>query len=143
MHIDAFVLEQDPHAFDDVPKWVKPMIFPMHAEVAAVTIEYSLHDGRFWLPRARTAEGSATVSFMHMPFSLEQSFRYNSVNAAIPLPAIPLATPSRHPPRSTRPPRWRGAIQSAPLAVSCGAPSATRSAANCCPRPSSSATRAI
>ena len=75
-------IEQDPHAFDDVPKWVKPMIFPMHAEVAAVMIEYSLHDGRFWLPRARTAEGSATVSFMRMPFSLEQSFRYNAVNAA-------------------------------------------------------------
>jgi hypothetical protein len=92
MHIDAFVQEQDPHAFDDVPKWVKPIIFPMHAEVAAVTIEYSLHDGRFWLPRARTAEGSATVSFMHMPFSLEQSFRYNSVNAPGSLPAIPLAT---------------------------------------------------
>src|ERR1043166_7120477 len=80
MHIDAFVEEQDPHAFDDVPVWVKPMIFPMHGEISAVTLEYSLHDSRFWLPRVRTADGSGTASFMRVPFQMQQSFTYNSVN---------------------------------------------------------------
>jgi hypothetical protein len=99
MHIDAFVTEQDPHAFDDVPVWVKPMIFPMHAEISAITLEYSLHQTRFWLPKTRTAEGSATASFMRIPFALQQSFTYNSVNAIDSLPKIPLA-PSVAPPAS-------------------------------------------
>lgn len=97
MHIDQFVREQDPHAFDDVPAAVKPLIFPMHAELAAVTIEYGLHEGRFWLPRLRTAEGSGTASFVRVPFVLEQSFRYNSVNAAGSLPVIPLVSPLQPP----------------------------------------------
>jgi hypothetical protein len=115
MHIDAFVQEQDPHAFDDVPKWVKPMIFPMHAEIAAVTIEYSLHEGRFWLPRVRTAEGAATVSFMHIPFALEQSFRYSSVNALDSLPAIRLATAVQPPASldSAGGEAWRDSVRTA------------------------------
>jgi len=97
MHIDAFVTEQDPTAFDDVPVWVKPMIFPMHAELAAVTLEYSLHDGKFWLPKVRTAEGSGTASFMRVPFQMQQSFTYNSVNGLDSLPPIPVTVPLKPP----------------------------------------------
>src|SRR5262245_21114271 len=86
MHIDAFVREQDPTAFDDVPSWVKPLIFPMHGEVSAVTIEYGMYDGRFWLPRARAAEGTGTASFMRVPFKIEQTFKYNSVNGLDSVP---------------------------------------------------------
>jgi len=91
----AMVKEEDPHSLDDVPKWVMPMISPMHAQVSAVAIEYGLYEGRFWLPRMRAAEGSAQVSFMHVPFKMEQSFKYASVNARDTLPTIVLANSLR------------------------------------------------
>jgi len=81
------VKDEDPHALDDVPKWVMPMISPMHGQITAVAIEYGLYENRFWLPRIRAAEGSAQVSFMHVPFKMEQSFKYASVNALDSLPA--------------------------------------------------------
>jgi hypothetical protein len=101
MHINAFVEEQDPGAFEDVPKWVKPLIFPMHGEVSAITIEYGIYQGRFWLPRQRTAEGTGKASFMRVPFRMEQVFKYNSVNGLDSLPRIPLAQGIRF---SLRPP---------------------------------------
>jgi hypothetical protein len=90
----------DPKAMDDVPVWVKPMITPMKAEVTAIAVEYGLHEGRFWLPRMRLAEGSAQVSFMRVPFKMEESFKYASVNAKDSLPPIVVTTP----PRRMRPP---------------------------------------
>ncbi len=76
---------------DDVPRWVKPMITPMKAMVSAITVEYGLHEGRFWLPRAQTIEGDAQVSFMHIPFKLEQRFTYASVNGTDPMPDLTIA----------------------------------------------------
>ncbi|MFI5228433.1 MAG: ShlB/FhaC/HecB family hemolysin secretion/activation protein [Gemmatimonadales bacterium] len=80
---------------NDVPGWVKGMISPLKAEVSAIAIEYGLHDGRFWLPRLRLAEGRADVSFMHVPFKMEESFTYASVNARDSLPTIVVDT-TRH-----------------------------------------------
>ncbi len=93
MDIWAVAKDEDPHAMDDVPVWVKPVISPMHAEVSAIAIEYGLYEGRFWLPRMKALEGSAQVSFMHMPFKLEQNFRYQSVNADLELPPIVVSGP--------------------------------------------------
>ncbi|MGI8401231.1 MAG: hypothetical protein ACR2NS_06450 [Gemmatimonadaceae bacterium] len=76
---------------DDIPTWVKPMITPMKAMVSAITVEYGLHEGRFWLPRAETVEGDAQVSFMHIPFKLEQRFTYESVNGTDPMPDLTIA----------------------------------------------------
>ena len=76
---------------DDIPRWVKPMILPMKAMVSAITVEYGLHEGRFWLPRAQTIEGDAQVSFMHIPFKLEQRFTYASVNGTDPMPDLTIA----------------------------------------------------
>lgn len=76
---------------DDIPRWVKPMITPMKAMVSAITVEYGLHEGRFWLPRAQTVEGDAQVSFMHIPFKLEQKFTYADVNGAAPMPDLTIA----------------------------------------------------
>jgi hypothetical protein len=100
LDIWAIAKEDDPKSMDDVPVWVKPMITPMRAEVSAIAVEYSLHEGRFWLPRLRLAEGSAQVSFMHVPFKLEESFKYNSVNGTDTLPAITLAADPLEPPDS-------------------------------------------
>ena len=108
--------EDDPKSMDDVPVWVKPMITPMKAEVSAIAVEYSLHEGRFWLPRLRLAEGSAQVSFMHVPFKLEESFKYNSVNGTDSLPPIKLAAVSPQPPDSLtdhEAEAWRDSVREA------------------------------
>lgn len=81
--------EHDPD--DDIPRWVKPMITPMRANVSAITVEYGLHEGRFWLPRSQTIEGEAQVSFMHIPFKLEQRYTYESVNGTEPMPELTIA----------------------------------------------------
>jgi len=97
MDIWAVATEEDPKSMDDVPAWVKPMITPMKAEVTAIAVEYSLHEGRFWLPRLRMAEGNAQVSFMHMPVKFEESFKYASVNGKDSLPPVPIAARARMP----------------------------------------------
>jgi hypothetical protein len=76
---------------DDIPKWVKPMITPMKANVTAITVEYGLHEGRFWLPRSQTVEGEAQVSFMRVPFKLEQRYTYSDVNGTEPYPTVSIA----------------------------------------------------
>lgn len=94
MDIWAVAQEDDPHSMDDVPVWVKPMITPMKAEVKTIAVEYGLYEGRFWLPRLRMAEGDAQVSFMHVPFKMEESFKYASVNAKDSLPTINFPKPN-------------------------------------------------
>jgi hypothetical protein len=88
MDIVAVANAEDSTSFKDVPVWVKPMIFPMTAQVSAIGVEYGLYDGRFWLPRVQVAEGGAQVSFMRVPFKLEQKYEYSAVNAVAPLPPI-------------------------------------------------------
>ncbi len=83
--------EDDHDPDDDIPRWVKPMITPMKANVTAITVEYGLHEGRFWLPRAQTVEGEAQVSFMHVPFKLEDRYTYADVNGTIPMPDLTVA----------------------------------------------------
>lgn len=74
---------------DDVPGWVKAMMSPLQANLEAVTIEYGLYGGRFWLPRAQYAEGWARAAFMRIPFRMEESFRYASVNGGEEMPKVP------------------------------------------------------
>lgn len=77
--------EADAEDHDDKPpRWVKAMVSPLSAKVNAVTIEYGLHEGRFWMPRSQGLEGEAQAGFMHAPFKLEQSFKYASVNGSLP-----------------------------------------------------------
>ncbi len=83
--------EDDPHAFDDVPMLVKPMISPMELNIAAFTVEYGLYEGRFWLPRIESVEGRAKVGFMSTSFEANQSYRYNSVNGDLALAPIALS----------------------------------------------------
>lgn len=103
LDIWAMVKEEDPHAMDDVPFWVKPLISPMHGQITAVALEFGLYEGRFWLPRIQAAEGSAQVSFMRVPFKMEQSFKYASVNARDSLPPIVVASNNRRPRLDTLP----------------------------------------
>jgi hypothetical protein len=88
LDVVQFVEATEKDAFADVPKLVKPMIFPMSLDVTALTVEYDLHEQRWWLPRLETVEGRMRMGFMRAPFSVEQSYRYASVNGTDSLPAI-------------------------------------------------------
>ncbi len=88
MDIKAVAEEDDSTSFEDVPALIKPMIFPMTASVSAIGVEYGLYQGRFWLPRVQVLEGGANVSFMRVPFKLEQKFQYDQVNGGEKLPNI-------------------------------------------------------
>jgi hypothetical protein len=70
---------------DKPPRWVKGMLNPLKAQVTAITVEYGLHEGQFWMPRTQSLEGDAQVGFMHVPFKMEQSFKYASVNGTMPM----------------------------------------------------------
>jgi hypothetical protein len=88
MDVVKFVEATDAESFEDVPTLVKPMIFPMSLDVTALTVEYDLHEQRWWLPRLETVEGRMRMGFMRAPFSVEQSYRYASVNGTDSLPPI-------------------------------------------------------
>jgi hypothetical protein len=78
------IADEDSDDPSDKPsRWVKAMISPLTAKVNAITIEYGLHEGRFWMPRVQGLEGEAQAGFMHIPFKMEQSFKYASVNGSI------------------------------------------------------------
>lgn len=74
---------------DNVPIYVKAMLSPMKVDVSAITMEYGLYNQRFWMPRAQAFEGKAQAGFMRIPVTMEQKFKYESVNALeAPLPII-------------------------------------------------------
>lgn len=95
MDIWETVEAEDPGARDEMPRVVRGMLTPMKAEITAVTIEYGLFEQRYWLPRTQGAEGYARVSFMRVPFRIEQRYRYESVNGFDDLP--PIADPPAAP----------------------------------------------
>lgn len=84
------VLARRNQSDDDPPAVVKALISPLKVDISAITMEYGLYDQRFWLPRTQSLEGEAQVSFMRVPVTLEQRFKYASVNALeAPLPIPP------------------------------------------------------
>ena len=86
--------QDDPDVQDDIPAWVMPMLTPMRGQVSVVTVEYGLYEGRFWLPRLQAAEGEGQMSFMRVPFRIEERYQYNSVNGAIDsMPSMPAVAP--------------------------------------------------
>lgn len=92
MDIARMARDDDPHAFDDVPTLVKPLVFPMSATISAFIVEYGLVNERWWMPRVQTIDGRARIGPTHATFSVEQTFRYASVNVADSLPAIAVAS---------------------------------------------------
>jgi hypothetical protein len=58
------------------------------SEMSEIVIEYSLHEGQFWLPRTRTFKGTMFVGPMRAPTQLQQAFTYTSVNGPDTLSAI-------------------------------------------------------
>lgn len=95
MDIKEVAERDEPDAFEDVPLLVKGMIFPMEAEVEAVTIEYGLFNG-FWMPRTHSLQAWARAGTFRVPVTLEERYKYESVNVRDsvlpPIPAAPRRT---------------------------------------------------
>ena len=64
-------------------------------EISEIVIEYSLHDGRFWLPRSRTMRGFGTIAFARLPVTINETFSYSNVNGGAAIPAIALTAPDQ------------------------------------------------
>ncbi len=86
MEIWDVVRESEDDDDDEVPAAVKALLNPMRATVSAVTVEYGLEAGRFWLPRLQALDAEAQVSMMRVPVRFEQSFRYQAVNGSVDVP---------------------------------------------------------
>jgi hypothetical protein len=94
MDIKAVAEDEDSTSFKDVPSVMRPLLFPMTAEISAIGVEYGLYQGRFWLPRLQVAHGGARMGFVRSPFKLEQKFTYDRVNAGGTLAPIPAPSDS-------------------------------------------------
>ncbi|MCA2982947.1 hypothetical protein [Gemmatimonas sp.] len=79
---------------EEVPAWVSATMRPMRAKLDAITVEYALYKGKFWLPRAHSATASADVMFMRMPFRIDEKFTYEDVDGDFTLATLP---PARNP----------------------------------------------
>ena len=88
LDIKRFVEEDDPKSFEDVPGVMKPIIFPMELTISAVTVEYALHERRFWLPRAQSVDGRIRVGVFYGSGQQEISYTYSSVNGTDTIPQI-------------------------------------------------------
>jgi hypothetical protein len=75
----------------EVPLWLRVLLPNATATLEAVTLDYGLFGERYWLPRLQYAEGWARLGAIRVPFQIEQSFRYISVNAVDSLPEVPPA----------------------------------------------------
>jgi hypothetical protein len=80
---------------EDPPVLVKAIMNPLKVDISAITMEYGLYNQRFWLPRTQALEGQAQVMFIHVPVTVEQKFKYASVNEDLGVLPIPPRTISR------------------------------------------------
>ena len=83
---------------EDAPAWVKATFRPAKAKLDAISVEYGLYQGKFWLPRANSATASMQLGFIRTPFSIDEKFTYEDVNGDFSLAAIPAV-------------RWSGAAR--------------------------------
>lgn len=79
-----FDLELDePEDAEDVPGFLRPVV----AEIRFITVEYSLHELRFWLPRRFAMEGEARLGGVaRIPLTVEWNIRDYRINEASVMP---------------------------------------------------------
>jgi hypothetical protein len=75
-------------SFEDVPAPARAMMTPYTFDVQSFTIDYGLYGERWWLPRSQTAQGEMRMGFMRSVATIDQSFRYSSVNGTDSIPTI-------------------------------------------------------
>ncbi len=74
---------------DEPPAWVKATFRPAKAKLDAISVEYGLYGGKFWLPRQNSATASAQMGFLRVPVQIDEKFTYEEVNGDFSLPALP------------------------------------------------------
>lgn len=87
--IDIWAMDETKEDMKEVPRLVRPIISPLKVGVDAISIEYGLYNGRFWMPKLQVLEAGAQVGMMRVPVQVEQKFRYASVNGLDSLPKFP------------------------------------------------------
>jgi hypothetical protein len=77
---------------EGIPGPVRAMMSPATITIDAFTVEYGLHEQRWWLPRLQTVEARGQMGFVRAPFAMQQTFTYASVSGkdSVSLPPIPL-----------------------------------------------------
>lgn len=71
------LLLDEPEDAEDVPGFLQPV----EAEISYITVEYSLHEFRFWLPRRFAMEGEARLGrLVRIPLTVEWSVGGYAVN---------------------------------------------------------------
>ena len=103
---------------EDAPAWVKAAVNPLRATINAVTIEYGLEGGGFWLPRLQALDAEVEAAFARVPVRLEQRFQYAAVNGTLDsLPAIPPPpTAEERRARAAADSAWRDSLKAMPAA---------------------------
>lgn len=76
---------------EGAPGWVKAAFRPARGSLDAITIEYGLYGGQFWLPRANSATFNAQIGPLRTPFTLDEKFTYDEVNGDYRTPPVPEA----------------------------------------------------
>lgn len=65
----------------DVLRWVPGMFKPLQADLDLVTIEFSLWDMQYWLPRRMRIDGWIRAGVVRLPFSGDMSYTIEDVRA--------------------------------------------------------------
>ena len=74
---------------EDIPAPVRAtLLTPFTFDIEAFTIDYGLYGERWWLPRSQTARGELRMGFVRSTATLDQSFRYASVNGTDTIPTV-------------------------------------------------------
>jgi hypothetical protein len=79
---------EEPEDAEEVPGFLRPI----EAEISYITVEYSLHEFRFWLPRRFALEGEGRAGrLVRVPLTVEWNVSQYSVNEEVT--EIPLTGP--------------------------------------------------
>jgi hypothetical protein len=76
LQVDRNLMDADSReSLDEVPHAVRPLIFPLRADLRFLTVEYGLWEGRWWLPRLAAVDAVAEVgTFGTFPVRFERAY---------------------------------------------------------------------
>ena len=73
---------------------IKGLVSPIKAEISGVVVEYAMYQGRYWLPKSRSLQGTQQVSFARLGIEVDQSFSYSAINGPVTLAKVAINEPA-------------------------------------------------